>query len=105
RFRRTLSANDRTPLAAAPTRHTAWILAPVPANAASGWRLSLPRCNAFVFSSRVLSVILTAERSLHFQPRRNNPFGARGNPRILPLRGRYRPRDPRTPSAGRHSQT
>jgi hypothetical protein len=29
-----------------------------------------------VFSSRVLSVILTAERSFHFQPRRNIPCNA-----------------------------
>ncbi|MGI8958981.1 MAG: hypothetical protein ACR2IV_04295, partial [Bryobacteraceae bacterium] len=42
-----------------------------PANAASEWRLSLLRCNASVASSCVLPVILTAERSLHFQLRQD----------------------------------
>ena len=40
-------------------------------NAASKWRLSLPRRDDFVFSSGVLSVISTEKRSLHFQPRRH----------------------------------
>src|ERR1039457_3792686 len=71
RSRRTLSASGRTPSAASQARHRAWKLPPAPANAASRWRLSLPRCNAFVFSSRALSVILTEERVLHFQPRRH----------------------------------
>ncbi|MGI8962478.1 MAG: hypothetical protein ACR2IV_22525, partial [Bryobacteraceae bacterium] len=42
------------------------------ANAASEWRLSLLRCNASVASSCVLPVILTAERSLHFQLRQDS---------------------------------
>jgi hypothetical protein len=36
---------------------------------------------------------------------RIHPFDARGNPRVLPLSERHRPRDPRTPSAGRRSET
>ncbi|MGD0670187.1 MAG: hypothetical protein ABSB23_21850, partial [Bryobacteraceae bacterium] len=39
--------------------------------AASKWRPSLLRCNAFVVSSRALSAILTGERSFHFQLRRD----------------------------------
>src|ERR1035438_9323190 len=78
RSRRTLSASGRTPSAASQARHRAWKLAPAPANAASRWRLSLPRCSAFVFSSRALSVILTEERVLHFQPRRHKFVSSAG---------------------------
>ncbi|MGI8958585.1 MAG: hypothetical protein ACR2IV_02260, partial [Bryobacteraceae bacterium] len=54
------------------------------ANAASEWRLSLLRCNASVASSCVLPVILTAERSLHFQLRQDKcPDSLRADPRYL----------------------
>ncbi len=43
------------------------ISAPLPPNASSEWRPSLPACSAFVASSCVRSVILTDERLLHFQ--------------------------------------
>src|SRR5271170_5928278 len=68
---RTPFASDTRPSAGAPARHRASRPAPVPINAASGWRLSLLRCNASLPFSRVLSIILTVERSLHFQLRRN----------------------------------
>src|ERR1019366_9179244 len=71
RSRRTPSARGTTRPAVAPARHTATKRAPCPINAASGWRLSLLRCSAFLVSSSVLSVILTVERFLHFQLRRN----------------------------------
>lgn len=45
---------------------------PCTANAASGWRLSLPVCSASAFFSFVLSVTLVGERLLHFQLNRNN---------------------------------
>src|SRR5262249_46296081 len=72
RSRRTLFASGRTPSASAPARHTASRPLPVPANAVSERRPSLLRCSVSVVFSRVLSVILTAERSLHFQLRRDN---------------------------------
>ena len=56
---------------AAPARHTASRPPPLPINAASEWRLSLLQCSASVAFSCVLSVILTGERSLHFQLRRD----------------------------------
>jgi hypothetical protein len=45
--------------------------APSPANAASGWRPSLPARSASVASSCVLSFTLLGERLLHFQLNRN----------------------------------
>src|SRR5208283_1247557 len=73
RSRTTPSASGRIPSAAAPVRHTASRLAPAPANAAARRRPSLLRCSVSVVFSRVLSVILTAERFLHFQLRRDKP--------------------------------
>src|SRR5258707_1943409 len=70
-FRRTLFANGRTPLAAAPAHHTDPIPALYPTSAASEWQPSLPRCNASALFSCVLSVILTEERSFHFQLRQD----------------------------------
>src|SRR5712671_6301486 len=75
-FRRTPSASGRRPSAGAPIHHTTMRSAPCPTGAASGWRPSLRPCSAFVSFSRVLSVILTAERPLHFQLRRNKRFAA-----------------------------
>src|SRR5271166_3358183 len=69
--RRTLFANDRIPLAAAPVHHTDQKPALYPTSAASGWQPSLPRCSAFVLFSCVLSVILTEERPLQFQLRQD----------------------------------
>ncbi len=71
RSRRTPSASDRRPSAAAPVHRTGPRSATSPANAASEWRLSLLPCSASVASSCVLSVILTAERFLHFQLRQD----------------------------------
>src|SRR5450631_1322197 len=71
RSRRTPSATGTRPLAGVPVHRTVSRSAPAPANAASGWPPSLQPCSASVSFSRVLSVILTAERPLHFQLRRN----------------------------------
>src|ERR1700676_1836303 len=71
RSRRTLFANGRTPLAAAPVHHTDRKRALCPASAASGWPLSLPQRSAFALFSCALSVILTEERPLEFQLRRD----------------------------------
>src|SRR5271166_4882077 len=69
--RRTLFANDRIPLAAAPVHHTDRKPALYPTSAASGWQPSLPRCSAFALFSCVLSAILTEERPLQFQLRQD----------------------------------
>ena len=54
--------------------------APSPPDAASGWRPSLRLCTASVLFSCVPSVSLTAERSLHFQLRRDTPaYPVHGN--------------------------
>src|ERR1017187_7031982 len=75
RSRKTPSASGRTPSAGAPAHHTDPRSALLPPNASSEWRLSLPTCNASVVSSCVRSVILTDERFLHFQLRRDTfPF-------------------------------
>src|ERR1700674_4123634 len=71
RFRRTLFANGRTPLAAAPVPHTDQKRALYPTSAVVEWPPSLLRCNAFALFACVLSVILTEERPLHFQLRQN----------------------------------
>src|SRR5258708_39501282 len=71
RSRRTLFANDRTPLAAAPVPHPDRKRALCPASAVSEWRPSLPQCSVFALFACVLSVILTEERPLQFQPRQN----------------------------------
>src|SRR5580704_3803247 len=69
--RRTLFANDRIPLAAIPAHHTDRKPALYPTSAALGWQPSLLRCNAFALFSCALSVILTEERLLQFQLRRD----------------------------------
>src|SRR6266478_6242824 len=69
--RRTLLANGRIPLAAAPTPHIGQTPTLCRASAVLGWLLSLPLCSAFVFFACVLSVILTDERSLQFQLRQH----------------------------------
>src|ERR1022692_3339845 len=71
RSRRTPFASGRTPSAAGPVPHTGPRLAPCPKGAASEWPPSPLRCNASVLSSYVPSVILTEERFLHFQLRRD----------------------------------
>src|SRR6202007_1251987 len=71
RSRRTLSANDRRPLAAVPTLHIGQTPALYRAGAVLGWLLSLPLCSAFFFFACGLSVILTDERSLQFQLRQH----------------------------------
>src|ERR1019366_4765588 len=71
RSRRTPSASGRTLSAGAPARHIDPRSALLPPNASSEWQLSLPACSASVVSSCVLSVILTDERFLHFQLRRD----------------------------------
>lgn len=71
RSRRTPSTNGTRPSAGAPVRHRVWRPAPAPLKSASEWRLSGLPCKAVLAFSCVLSVILTVERSLHFQLRRN----------------------------------
>src|SRR5205807_9366194 len=71
RSRRTLFANGRTPLAAAPVPHTDRKPALYPANAVLGCQPSLPQCSASALFACVLSVILTEERSLQFQLRQD----------------------------------
>src|SRR5215469_11131865 len=71
RSRKTPSASGRTRLAGVPVRHTDPRSALLPPNAASEWQPSLPACSASVASSCVRSVILTDERFLHFQLRRD----------------------------------
>src|SRR6516165_10684779 len=72
RSRRTLFANGRTPLAAAHVPRTDRKPALYPASAALGWQPSLPQCSAFALFACALSVILTEERSLHFQLRQDS---------------------------------
>src|SRR5450759_1290894 len=71
RSQRTLFANGRTPLAAAPVPHTTPTPAPYPTSAVVGWQPSLLRCNAFAVFPCVLSAILTEERPLQFQLRQD----------------------------------
>src|SRR5438309_6240855 len=78
RSRRTLFANGRTPLAAAPVPHTDRKPALYPANAVLGCQPSLPQCSASALFACVLSVILTEERSLQFQLRQDRR-GSSGN--------------------------
>src|SRR5216684_1288743 len=70
--RRTLFANGRTPLAAAPVPHTDRKPALYPTSAASGWQPSLLRCSAFALFSCVLSAILMEEGPLQFHLRQDN---------------------------------
>src|SRR6266478_3680509 len=77
RSQRTPSASGRRLSAAAPLRRTDPRSVSFPANAVSRWLLSLRLCSACVVFSRVPSVILTAEHSLHFQLRRNRIAGGR----------------------------
>src|SRR5216683_2510587 len=72
RSRRTLFANGRTPLAAAPVHHTDRKPALYPTSAASGWQPSLLRCSAFALFSCVLSAILMEEGPLQFHLRQDN---------------------------------
>src|SRR5947209_7571063 len=74
RSRRTLFANGRTPLAAAPVPHTDRKPALYPANAVLGCQPSLRQCSASALFACVLSVILTEERSLQFQLRQDMAF-------------------------------
>src|SRR3989454_647650 len=71
RSRRTLFANGRTPLAAAPVPHTDRKPALYPAYAVLGCQPSLRQCSASALFACVLSVILTEERSLQFQLRQD----------------------------------
>src|ERR1019366_5748604 len=72
RSRRTPSATGREPSAGGPVHRTASRSAPGPANVASEWLPSLRLSSVSSSFSCVLSVILTAERSLHFQLRQNS---------------------------------
>src|SRR5271155_1451647 len=72
RSRRTLFANGRIPLAATPVPHIDPKPALYPTGAVSGLRPSRPSCSAFALFACVLSVILTEERSLQFQLRRDS---------------------------------
>src|ERR1019366_7542522 len=72
----------REPAAVGPVHRTASRSAPGPANVASEWLPSLRLSSVSSSFSCVLSVILTAERSLHFQLRQNT--GGIGTYRTLP---------------------
>src|SRR3989454_4280093 len=78
RSRRTLFANGRTPLAAAPVPHTDRKPALYPANAVLGCQPSLRQCSASALFACVLSVILTEERSLQFQLRQDSGHARSG---------------------------
>src|ERR1700692_1058688 len=71
RSQRTPFASDKRRWVAAPVLHTDRKPGPCLRGVASGWLLSLLRCNACALFSYVLSVILTKERSLHFQLRQD----------------------------------
>src|SRR2546427_1648252 len=81
RSRRTLFANGRTPLAAAPVPHTDRKPALYPANAVLGCQPSLRQCSASALFACVLSVILTEERSLQFQLRQDRTYQEGSQPR------------------------
>src|SRR5262249_52552809 len=66
----------------APLHRTTSRWAPSPANAASGWRPSLPVRIASVASSCVLSLSLVGERLLHFQLNRNKGSDASAPARL-----------------------
>src|SRR5262249_34390415 len=71
RFRRSPFASGRTSSDAAHALRIGPKSEFSPGNGASKWRPFLLRCSSCVAFSRGLSVILTEERSLHFQLRRN----------------------------------
>ncbi len=82
RSRRTPSASGRTAWVAARFPRTVWRSASSPTSAVSGWPPSPRPYSASVLSSCVPPVILTAERSLHFQLRRDrNSRGFYSGPR------------------------
>src|SRR5713101_6421496 len=72
RSRRTLFASGRTPSAAGPVLHTDRKLGPCLKDGAVEWPPSLQQCSACALFSYVRSAILTDERFLHFQLRRDN---------------------------------
>src|SRR5438552_18972920 len=67
-----MATHSRIPLAAAPVHHTDRKPALYPTDAASKWQPSLLRCGAFALFACVLSAILTEERPLLFQLRKDN---------------------------------
>src|SRR5262249_49166795 len=71
RFRRSLFASGRTSSDAAHALRIGPKSELSRGNGASKWRPFLLRCSSCVAFSRGLSVILTEERSLHFQLRQN----------------------------------
>src|SRR3989442_8711292 len=75
RSRRTLFANGKIPSAAGPVLHTDPKLAPCPKGVASEPQPSLQQCSACALFSYVRSAILTDERFLHFQLRRDRIGG------------------------------
>src|SRR6202158_6297394 len=85
RSRRTLSANGKIPSAAGPVLHTDPKLPPCPKGVASEPQPSLPQCSACALFSYVRSAILTDERFLHFQLRRDKSrFNSRKGWRFPP---------------------
>src|SRR5262249_51401057 len=72
RSRKTPSASGTRRWVVSCVPHTDLRLQPCPKDAASEWPLSLLRCSACALFSYVLSVILTEERFLHFQLRRDS---------------------------------
>src|SRR5215469_13669345 len=71
RSRRTLSASGKTPLAAGPALHTDPKPGPYLKDGAAEWPPSPQQCSASALCSYVRSAILTDERFLHFQLRRD----------------------------------
>src|ERR1700741_5023950 len=71
RSRRTLFASGRTPSVVGPVLHTDRTPAPYLKDGVAEWPPSPQQCSACALSSYVRSAILTDERFLHFQLRRN----------------------------------
>src|ERR1700678_2704326 len=96
RSRRTLFASGRTPLAAVPVLHTGQIPQPCLKDGAVEWPPFPQQCSASVLFSYVRSAILTDERSLHFQLRRNT-FPPLALPVARPQHSSSIPRSDRLP--------
>src|SRR5215469_5457923 len=87
RSRRTLSASGKTPLAAGPALHTDPKPGPYLNDGAAEWPPSPQQCSASALCSYVRSAILTDERFLHFQLRRNT--GGKGDYRFHLVRSSF----------------
>src|SRR5260370_30470098 len=98
RSRKTPFASGRTPSSSRSVLHTDPKLAPCPKGAASKRQPSPQQCSACGLSSYVRSVILTDERSLHFQLRRHTLANRRTLAR-RPISHKMQANDVPTPGA------